>query len=246
MRKPFAVVTLISLLVVLVQGTCFAQSNAPDDVFELITDDTYKAGPADSREKAEALGLFGAKYKAVALAAKYLIHKGLLKNYGKKQTEIYCLATKEIETVTIETRLADDGQTYRIKIQSRVQSTDFIRAEIRNAALEKREKRFSLQEELEQYVYQQIDPALELSRAYRYLRQNLWRMAVIYLDHLEKKYPRWDEIYMAKAIGLYATHKKGGMMAALRTACALGNREACEDIEGLKKSFDKPLTLPYD
>ena len=33
------------------------------------------------------MALFGAENKAVVLAAKYLIHKGLLEHYGKKQGE---------------------------------------------------------------------------------------------------------------------------------------------------------------
>jgi len=189
------------------------------------------------------LGLFGAKYKAVVLSAKYLTHKGLLENYGDKQKEIFCLAANEIKAVVIEKKLIDKENSYYVKIETNIESTDFIRAEIQNLDLEKEEMNFSFKEKMGQDVYESIDPAQELSRAYRYLRKKYWRVAIIYLDHLEKKYPNWGEIYLAKAIGFYAMHNMQGMMDALKTSCSLGNREACEDLEGLRQSHNKGITL---
>lgn len=223
-----------------------AQNNSEDDFLETVTEYTYRIAPGESPQKYEALAMFGAKYKAVVLSAKYLSHKDLLENYGKKQKEIFCLTADELKPTVIEKKLLESGEAFFIKIRTKVDSTDFIRAQIKDLQLEKSERRFSLHEKMEQHVSKAIDPALELSRAYRYIRKMQWRIAVIYLEHLEKKYPNWAEIYLAKAIAFYAIHEIQNMMAALRTSCALGNREACEDIEGLINSNEKNLKLNRD
>ena len=100
---------------------------------------------------------------------------------------------------------------------------------------------FSFQEEMAQHVDTVIDPARELSRAYRYIRKRHWRIAIIYLDHLDKKYPNWGEIFLAKAIAFYGIHDIERMMDALKTSCHLGNQEACEDLESLIHSKEKDL-----
>lgn len=220
-----------------------AENDKNDDTLEIVTDYTYRIGPGDSQKKYEALGLFGAKHKAVELAAKYLGHKDLLENYGKKQKEIYCLAVNQLKSAVIEKKLIDNGSSFYIKIKSKVDSLDFIRAEIKDLELEKDEKNFSLQEKMEQHISKTIDPAQELSRAFRYIRKMQWRIAIIDLEHLERKYPNWSEIYLAKAIAFYAIHEIQSMMDALRTSCALGSREACEDIKGLKQSDNKDIKL---
>jgi hypothetical protein len=99
-----------------------AANDKNDDILETTTDYTYRIGPADSQKKYEALGLFGAKYKAVVLAAKYLSHKGLLENYGKKQKEIFCLAVNELKSEIVEKKLIDNGSSFYIKIKTKVDS----------------------------------------------------------------------------------------------------------------------------
>jgi hypothetical protein len=213
-----------------------AANDKNDDILETTTDYTYRIGPGDSQKKYEALGLFGAKYKAVVLAAKYLSHKGLLENYGKKQKEIFCLAVNELKSEIVEKKLIDNGSSFYIKIKTKVDSLDFIKAEIKDLELEKDEKNFSLQDKMEQHISKSIDPAQELSRAFRYIRRMQWRIAIIDLEHLERKYPNWSEIYLAKAIAFYAIHETQSMLDALKTSCSLGSREACEDIAGLTHS----------
>ena len=233
MRKKIMITCLILVIIFFVPAFCPAAEDKNNDTLEIVTDYTYKIGPGDSKNIYESLSLYGAKYKAVVLAAKYLSHRGLLENYGKKQKEIFCLVVDELKAAIVEKRLIENGSSYFIKIKTKVKSTDFIRAEIKNLQLEKEEMNFSLQEKLEQHVYKSIDPAQELSRAYRYIRRRHWRVAIIYLDHLEKKYPNWGEIYLAKAIAFYAEHEMQSMIDALKTSCSLGNREACEDLAGL-------------
>lgn len=233
----------LSVIIFNISNACFSEDDNNEDTLDIATDYTYKISPGDSPQKYEALSLYGAKYKAVVLAAKYLSHKGLLENYGKKQKEIFCLVVDELKSTVMAKKLLDNGNAFYIKIKTKVDSLDFIKAEIKDLQLEKDEKSFSLQDKMEQHVYQSIDPAKELSRAYRYIRKMHWRIAVIYLDHLARKYPNWSEIYLAKAIAFYAMHEMQSMMDALKTSCALGNREACEDIEALIHSHGKDIQL---
>jgi len=201
MRIKIIITCLISATVLFSSTPCFAKAYKDEEAaLVIVSDYTYKIGAADSQKEYESLCLFGAKYNAVVLSAKYLTHIGLLKNYGKKQKEIFCLAASELKISIIENRLIENGTSYYIKIKATTKITDFIKGEIKNIELEKDEKKISWQEEMEQNVYKQIDPGQELSRAYRYLRKRDWRIAIIYLDHLEKKYPNWQEVYFAKAI----------------------------------------------
>ncbi|MFC1858259.1 hypothetical protein ACFL9U_09570 [Thermodesulfobacteriota bacterium] len=205
----------------------------------LITDFSYNIGKGDSKETSQALALFGAKSKAVALSAKYLTHKGLLEHYGKKQGEIFCLAVNEIEVSIIEEKFHKKRAVYYVKIKTKMSSTDFIQAEIKNLELEKAELKFSYAEQMEQYVSQDVAPGRELSRAYRYIRKGQWRIAIIYLDHLEKKYPNWGDIFFAKAIGFYSSHQTSAMIDALKAACSFNHQEACSDLQSLSQAPDE-------
>ena len=86
---------------------------------------------------------------------------------------------------------------------------------------------------MEQHVLKTIAPSQELSRAYRYIRRGKWRIAIIYLNHLERKYPNWGEVYLAKAIAFYGIHNIDKMIAALKAACLFGSEEACKDLQCL-------------
>jgi len=242
MRIKIIISYLLWATILLNTADCFAEGHKNDDTLEIVSDYTYQIGFDDFSKKYESLCLFGAKYKAIVLSSKYLIHKNLLRNYGKKQKEIFCLATNELKFSILEKRLIEKENSFYIKIKTTIKSTDFIKAEIKNIELEKEENNFSWQEKMEQYVYKKIDPGQELSRLYRYFRNKDWRIANIYLDHLEKKYSNWHEIFFAKAISFYLSHNLDAMMDALKTSCSLGNQEACEDIEGFLQ-YDKSLKI---
>jgi hypothetical protein len=180
-----------------------------------------------------ALALYGAKARAVAMGGKYLSHRGLVGHFGERQKEILCLAADEIEPLVLEERFIPESETYYIRIQAAITPTDFVRGQNADLALEEKEKSLSYREEMEQPVLSEIAPGKELSRAYRYLRKQQWRIAVIYLDHLQQKYPGWSEVYFAKAIGYYSLNQSAKMTDALETACRLNNQEACNDLRGL-------------
>lgn len=225
--KQFAL-TLLALLLLTI--TCNAGEPSRDGQFSIVTECTYRMGGGDTEEMARALALFEAKMKAVTLAAKYFTHKGALAHYEKRQNEIYHLVPRQITSLVVdETWDAPTGVCY-VKIRSQISSVDFIRAEVEDSALQKNEEGFSFDREMTQPVAGEIEPGKELSRAYRYIRKEEWRMAIIYLDHLEKKYANWGEIRLAKAIALYGAGDETGMLDALTDACRLGNQEACGEM----------------
>jgi hypothetical protein len=187
-------------------------------------------GDGDSKEKSRALAIFGARHKAVELAAKYLTHKGVLEHYEKKQNEIYCLASNEIKSSVIEERLFQDTSSYYVKIQSEVAIVDFIKAQIRDTELEKNESKYSYSREMEQPVSEITNPGEELSKAYRYIRRQQWRISIIYLQHLGKKYPHWGEVFLAKAIAFYGMGDTEKMVGSLKRACSLNNQVACSEL----------------
>ena len=90
----------------------------------------------------------------------------------------------------------------------------------------------------EQPVMADIEPGRELARAYRYIRQRQWRIAIIYLDHLQKKYPAWGDLYLAKAVAFYGMNDPEDMKTALTKACRLDSREACSELQSF--SSDQP------
>jgi hypothetical protein len=223
-------ITLIFLLVIISAGPCVAGDQKREDKIKVITDFTYKIGNKDTKEKYRALGLFGAKIKAVNLAAKYLTHKGVLEHYEKKQSEIFYLTTNEINVSIIDENFYQNTNTYYVKIKSEVTTIDFIKAQIKDSELDKNESNFSYIEEMEQNVSKIINPGKELSRAYRYIRKKQWRIAIIYLDHLGEKYPHWGEVFLAKAVAFFGMDDIDKMFDALKTACSLNNQEACNEL----------------
>lgn len=227
---------LISLSLFLATAICNAENQPRSDNFSIVTDSTYQMETGDSEEMARALALFEAKMKAVNLAAKYFTHKGVLAHYEKRQNEIFYLVPRQIASVVIDEKLDTSSRSCYLKIRSQISSIDFIRAEIEDAELQKKEENFSFDREMTQPVGGEIEPGRELSRAYRYIRKGEWRVAIIYLDHLEKKYANWGEVLLGKAIALYGTGDETGMLDALADACRLGTQEACNELSSFNST----------
>jgi len=204
-----------------------ADAGSSAEEMQSITVFSYHAGPGDSRQTARALALYGAKYQSVLLSADHLAGRGLLKDYGDRQMEIFCLVVDKLQYSMLDDSFSEKDRIAVTKIKSSVSLNDFVRAEIRNAEFEKEEVNFTLQEEMEPVLSPTIAPAQELSRAYRYIRRHHWRMAIIYLDHLEKKYPHWGTLFFAKSIAFLGMHETERAISALSSACYLGDQEAC-------------------
>jgi hypothetical protein len=115
---------------------------------ETVTTYSYTAGADEAPETANALAFFGAKYKAVTQTADQFVAAGLLNADANREIAIFCLVADAMPSRVIERSLDTDSRTYTVKIQSTLYPADFVKAEIRNEALDKAEKHFSLKEDL--------------------------------------------------------------------------------------------------
>jgi hypothetical protein len=212
-------------------------SAAEDNVFEVEAEGRYQIADSFQIELAKSMALYTAKRKAVDLAGRYLSRKNFIEVYELNRDEIYSLAAREVEAEILEEnrQIVGKTSTYHVRIKARVRATDFIKAEMEENKQEKREARETFSEEMEQVVSAEIDPGRDISKAYRLLRERKWRMALIYMNHLEKKYPNWAAIYMAKAVAYYVFHEPVSMKKALNRACRLGDNTACDDLKNIKK-----------
>jgi hypothetical protein len=220
-------------------------SAAGDDIFEIEVEGSYRMEAGASTDLVKKMALFAAKRKAVDLAGRYLSRKSLIRDYELNRDEIYSLAARQIEAEILEQKRPTVGKAsiYRVRIRARVQASDFIKAEIADSKQEKKEAKESFREEMEQSVSAEIDPGRDIAKAYRLLREKKWRIAIIYLNHLGKKYTNWDSIYVAKAITYYILHEPVFMKKALNEACRLGNQIACDDLKKIKKVHEHDFGL---
>jgi len=227
---------IIAALLVLfsINGVALA---AEENIFEIEAEGSYQMEDDSSVDLAKKVALFTAKRKAIELAGRYLSRKGLIEVYELNRDEIYSLAAREIRAEILEEKRQKVGKTstYHVQIRVRVQASDFVKAEMEDTKQDKKEAKESYREEMEQHISAEIDPGRDIAKVYRLLREKKWRMAMIYLNHLEKKYPNWDSIYMAKAITHYILHAPVFMKKALNEACCLGNQTACDDLKNLKR-----------
>ena len=207
------------------------------EVIEVDTEGSYYMAAGVSVGLAKEMAFHIAKKKAVVSAGRYLSHKSLIESYELNRDEIYSLAANEIKAEIVEQKRLTNGNTstYIVRIRAQVQASDFVNASLKAAKENRKESKSSFQEKMEQPVSAEIDPGKDISHAYRLLRERKWRIATIYLNHLDKKYPNWAEIHMAKALVYYIHHKPASMKRALGEACRLGNETACDDLVNIKK-----------
>jgi len=238
--RRFMVVALLFLLSIHINVSAI-----DNDIFEVETEGSYQMGNGSSVDLAKKVALFNAQIKAVDVAGRYLSRKSLVKPYEFNKDEIYSLTANEIRTDVLEEKqeLVGNTLTYRIRIRAAIQATDFVKAEIEDSKQEKKETKESYQEEMGQPIPDNIDPGTDIAKAYRLLREKKWRIAMIYLNHLEVKYPNWDRIYMAKAVDHYILHETVFMEKALIRACQLSNQIACDDLKFIKKLHEHDFGL---
>ena len=220
------------LVLLLVNGVAAA---AEDDIFEVEAEGGYRMDAGSTVDLAKKVALFNAKRKAIESAGRYLSRNSFIEVYELDKDEIYSLAARGIpaEILWQKRETVGETSTYRLRIRVRIKPSDFIRAEMEDTKLEKKEEKASYREEMEQPVSADIDPGRDIAKAYRLLREKKWRVAMIYLNHLVKKYPNWDALYMAKAVTHYILHEPVFMKNALNQACRLGNQIACDDLKNL-------------
>jgi tetratricopeptide (TPR) repeat protein len=235
--------TLILVTGLIFAQTAFGQPSSPDTV-EVESTGTYSMAEGGSKELARQVALFEARRKAATLGAKYLSGKGLVDLFEAKKPEILCLAAGQIETNVLEEKwTASKGRLECvIRIHALIREADFIRAETDNRLREKEDQTERFSERMEPKILREYNPGLEIAKAYRLLRTQQWRAAIIYLDRLELKYPDWADLPMVKAMGYHAMGEPLEMKRSLERACGLGSQEACLDLKSLKKAHGVNLT----
>jgi hypothetical protein len=234
-RTIICAIFVVSLLLITYHPR-WAQG-AEEDSLEVVAEGSFIAQAGTAKKLARQIALFEAKKKAVESAGRYLAGKHFVLSYEQKKEEIYSLVTTKIHTKVIAERMESSGDTfnYYIRIRATIHSSDYIEADILDKQMEIKEAQEPLKEELEPEITNKIEPALDVSQAYRLLRKEKLRPAMIYLDRLEKKYPNWAAIYMAKAMGFYLLHEPSNMKKELIRACTAGSASACDDLKSLKR-----------
>ena len=222
-----------------------AASAAEKDIFEIETEGSYPMTIGSSKYFAREMALFIAKKKAVDLAGRYLLSKNLIGIHEQERDEVYSLTARGIQAEILEENQEVVGNItrYRLRVKARVHPSDFVKAEMEDYKQEKKEEKESYQEEMDQYLSSEIDPGKDIAKAHRLLREQKWRLLMIYLNHLVKKYPNWDSIYTAKATAHYILNEPIFMEKALNKACRLGNQSACDDLKNLNKLHESDFGL---
>ena len=230
-------IIIITALLFLISVEGVASAAKEVNTIEIEAEGSYQMGADASIDMAKKVAIFNAKRHAVDLAGRYFSHKSLIKTYEPNKDEIYSLVARDIQADILERKIEtiEKTSTYRLRIRAKIKASDFVKAEMKDAEQEKKESEESYQEEMEQPIAAEIDPGKDIAKAYRLLREKKWRIAMIYLNHMEKKYPNWDSIYMAKAITYYILREPVFMKKALKKACRLDNQIACDDLKSLKR-----------
>ncbi len=225
------------VLLMFLSGSGFSQDNGNNTTIELESEGVCLFKKGDSKQITKKLACFNAKKTAVELAGKYFKRKKLVEPYEHRKDEIYSILADEINEDIIKETWTSTGDISKYFVRIRVKFTpvDFIRAEILNLQYEKKEAKITLRKKMEPSIGKKIEPGHDLAHAYRLLRKAQWRVAIIYLDRLEMKYPNLGEIHLAKSIAYYAMHEIEAMKVSLEHACRLNTEEACDDLKKIKR-----------
>ncbi len=136
--------------------------------------------------------------------------------------------------------MTEDQPTCSVRIKLVIKPTDFIEAQIENLQLEKKVSVQSYREEMEPVISNELLPGHDIAEAYRLIRMQSLRTALIYLDRLQQKYPNWPDIYEIKALAFYLQREPIKMQAALQKACELGSKNGCSDLKMFSPPKDQP------
>jgi hypothetical protein len=236
-KNRIVVCAMILVALLLISYHPLWAQSLEEDSLEVVAEGKFQAQAGTAKKLARQIALFEAKKRAVESAGRYLAGKHLVLSYEQKKEEIYSLVATKIHSKVIDENLETSGNTfnYTIRIRTIIHSSDYIEADILDKQMEIKESREPLKEELEPAITAKIEPGVDISQAYRLLRKERLRPAMIYLDRLEEKYPNWAAIYMAKAMGFYLLHEPSNMKQELIRACKAGNASACDDLKSLKR-----------
>ncbi len=225
-------------------GVTSANSTASTNLnsFEMEAEGSYTSRHGDTKVLAQALAVFAAKRSAVQAAARYFSQKELIELFGKKRPEIINLTADNLPYTTLleNCPMTEDQPNCSVRLKLVIRPSDFIEAQIENLQLEKRVSAQSYREEMEPVISSELLPGHDIAEAYRLIRMQSLRTAVIYLDRLQQKYPNWADIFEIKALAFYLQHEPKKMEAALQKACELGSPSGCSDMKMFTPSKDQP------
>lgn len=216
---------------------------APDtNTFEMESAGSYVLRPGDTKVLAETLAIFKAKRAAVEAAGKFFSRHEQVEFYGQSMKEIVNIAADNIAFERLQEEWKTSGENARIKVRVKlvIAPRDFIEAADENRELEKKFSDQTYREEMEPAIPVDLLPGHDIAAAYRLIRKQDQRIAVIYLDRLQKKYPNWSEVYDLKALAYDQQHEFEQMQSALRKACALGSQAACNALKTARQANDSP------
>ena len=210
--------------------------------FEMESEGSYTSRGGDTKVMAQTLAVFAAKRSAVQAAARYFSQKELIEIFGKKRPEVINMTADNLTSITLQENwsMIENQPTCSVRIKLVIKPSDFIEAQIENLQLEKKVSAESYREEMEPVISNELLPGHDIAEAYRLIRIQSLRTAVIYLDRLQQKYPNWPDIFEIKALAFYLQHEPIKMEAALRKACELGSQSGCSDL----KMFPPPKVRP--
>ena len=234
-----AVVELVVLF-----GIPIVSSSAAADLnsFEMEAAGSYTSRGGDTKVLAQTLAVFTAKRSAVQAAARYFSQKELIEIFGKKRPEVINMTADNLTSTTLQENwsMVENQPTCSVRIKLVIKPSDFIEAQTENLQLEKKVSAQSYREEMEPVISNELLPGHDIAKAYRLIRIQSLRTAVIYLDRLQQKYPNWPDIFEIKALAFYLQHELKKMEAALQKACELGSQSGCSDL----KMFLPPKVRP--
>jgi hypothetical protein len=225
-------------------GATIVTSSASADLnsFDMEAEGSYTSRDGDTKVLAQALAVFAAKRSAVQSAARYFSQKELIELFGKKRPEVINMTADNLTSITLQENcpMTEDQPICSVRLKLVIRPSDFIEAQIENLQLEKKVSAQSYREEMEPVISNDLHPGHDIAEAYRLIRMQSLRTALIYLDRLQRKYPNWPDIYEIKALAFYLQREPIKMQAALQRACELGSKNGCSDL----KMFLPPKIQP--
>jgi len=239
---PVFFAAIVGLVVLFGAPIVTSSASADLNSLEMEAEGSYTPRGGDTKALAQALAVFEAKRSAVQTAARYFSQKELIELYGKKRPEVMNMTADNITSNTLQENcpMTEDQPTCSVRIKLVIRPSDFIEAQIENLQLEKKVSAQSYREEMEPVISSELLPGHDIAEAYRLIRMQSLRTALIYLDRLQHKYPNWPDIYEIKALAFYLQHEPIKMQAALQKACKLGSKSGCSDV----KMFAPPKAHP--
>ncbi len=232
-QMAFFVAAALGLAVLFAIPIVTSSASTDLNSFEMEAEGSYTPRDGDTKALAQALAVFAAKRSAVQAAARYFSQKGLIEIYGKKRPEVIDMTADNLISKTLQENcpMIEKQPICSVRIKLVIKPTDFIEAQIENLQLEKKVSVQSYREELEPVVSNELLPGHDIAAAYRLIRMQSLRTALIYLDRLQQKYPNWADIFDIKALAFYLQHEPMKMEAALQKACELGSKNGCNDLK---------------